>query len=296
MPQQDDAVSVFCAKNGLDKPKLIEEPVGTSGYRTKFVRRIGARRFLLEAHRGDTLVVTCLDRIGRDIIDILSTVKRLEALGIRLIIMDFMGAPIDTQTPMGNFILQIRSAFAEFESRMNAKRVEDNREYRRRIGKLQSNAPWGQVRVETATGTSFDWDEQQIRYLYEFARRVGNGETIRDVARDVVAKGWIDHRGQPWGSMPPKKTKRPVAKPGQLGHYYVALRQFHAYKKAGTLPPPWNQLAIDIPDPPQRRKPPVYLPCRRRKRGERQPLEKTREQWTALEWAEWYEKEKVFLD
>ncbi|WP_272575094.1 recombinase family protein [Providencia sp. PROV247] len=62
---------------------------------------------------GDTLVVLKLDRLGRDNIDVQQTVNLLEDKGIKLICLDL---PIsDITSPEGRFMLQVFSAFAEFE-------------------------------------------------------------------------------------------------------------------------------------------------------------------------------------
>lgn len=62
---------------------------------------------------GDRLVVLKLDRLGRDNVDIQNTVNLLASKGITLICLDL---PIsDITSPEGKFMLQIFSAFAEFE-------------------------------------------------------------------------------------------------------------------------------------------------------------------------------------
>lgn len=62
---------------------------------------------------GDTLVVLKLDRLGRDNIDVQNTVNLLATKGITLICLDL---PIsDITSPEGKFMLQVFSAFAEFE-------------------------------------------------------------------------------------------------------------------------------------------------------------------------------------
>ena len=76
--------------------------------------------------RGDTLVVLKLDRLGRDNIDVQNTVKLLEAKGITLICLDL---PIsDISSPEGKFMLQVFSAFAEFERGRIRERTQEGLE------------------------------------------------------------------------------------------------------------------------------------------------------------------------
>lgn len=67
------------------------------------------------AREGDTLVVTKLDRAGRDLRSLLETVETLDAKGVSLRILDFGGSTIDTKGAAGKLMLQMFGALAEFE-------------------------------------------------------------------------------------------------------------------------------------------------------------------------------------
>lgn len=75
---------------------------------------------------GDTLVVLKLDRLGRDNIDVQNTVNLLATKGITLICLDL---PIsDITSPEGKFMLQVFSAFAEFERGRIRERTQEGLE------------------------------------------------------------------------------------------------------------------------------------------------------------------------
>ncbi|EJR3606047.1 TPA: recombinase family protein [Vibrio vulnificus] len=62
---------------------------------------------------GDTLVISKIDRLGRDNIDVQTTVKRLCDMSVRVICLDL---PIkDLSSAEGKMMLQMFSIFAEFE-------------------------------------------------------------------------------------------------------------------------------------------------------------------------------------
>ncbi|MDQ0417451.1 DNA invertase Pin-like site-specific DNA recombinase [Croceifilum oryzae] len=63
----------------------------------------------------DTLVVTRMDRLGRNTKQLLEIIEELEKRGIHLMILNL---GIDTRTPSGKFILTVMSAFSELDRTM----------------------------------------------------------------------------------------------------------------------------------------------------------------------------------
>lgn len=63
----------------------------------------------------DTLVVTRMDRLGRDTVQLLQLINDLEQRNIHIVILDL---GIDTRTPTGKFFLTIMSGFSELERTM----------------------------------------------------------------------------------------------------------------------------------------------------------------------------------
>ncbi|BCL45568.1 hypothetical protein OIPHN260_50710 (plasmid) [Enterobacter roggenkampii] len=62
---------------------------------------------------GDVLIVTKLDRLGRNAMDIRKTVEQLAALDIRVHCLALGG--VDLTSPAGKMTMQVISAVAEFE-------------------------------------------------------------------------------------------------------------------------------------------------------------------------------------
>ncbi|MCA1049379.1 recombinase family protein [Priestia aryabhattai] len=65
--------------------------------------------------KGDTLIVTRMDRLGRNTKQLLELIEELDEHGIHLVILNL---GIDTRTPSGKFILTVMSAFSELDRTM----------------------------------------------------------------------------------------------------------------------------------------------------------------------------------
>ncbi|MCD9504866.1 recombinase family protein [Photobacterium phosphoreum] len=72
---------------------------------------------------GDTLVISKLDRLGRDNIDLQTTIKSLTNKGIKVIVLD-LPCP-DLSSSQGKLMLQMFAAFAEFEKNRISERTKE---------------------------------------------------------------------------------------------------------------------------------------------------------------------------
>jgi DNA invertase Pin-like site-specific DNA recombinase len=86
----------------------------------------GSRRPALAAalracRAGDTICVWKLDRLGRDLAELIDTVRKLDAKGAHLRILT--GLALDTRTAGGRFVFHIFGALAEFERELIRERT-----------------------------------------------------------------------------------------------------------------------------------------------------------------------------
>lgn len=72
--------------------------------------------------KGDTLLITRIDRLARSATDLLNIVRQLEKDGVALRVLD---QQIDTSTSAGRALLQMMAVFAEFETSIRAERQMD---------------------------------------------------------------------------------------------------------------------------------------------------------------------------
>ena len=77
--------------------------------------RPGLEACLKALREGDTLYIWKLDRLGRDLKHLVTTVRGLADRGVGLSVLTGQGANIDTTTSSGKLIFGIFAALAEFE-------------------------------------------------------------------------------------------------------------------------------------------------------------------------------------
>ena len=75
-----------------------------------------------QAPRDDVLVVTKMDRLGRDAIDVATTVEKLAALGVSVHCLALGGA--DLTSPAGRMTMSVIVAVAQFERDLLIERTQ----------------------------------------------------------------------------------------------------------------------------------------------------------------------------
>src|SRR3981081_696975 len=95
-------------------------------------------KLLSQLRKGDVLVVWKLDRLSRSLRDVLTIMERLgdSGAGFRS-----LTEAIDTTTPAGRMMMQMRGACAEFERAMLRERTKAGLDSARREGRIGGRRP-----------------------------------------------------------------------------------------------------------------------------------------------------------
>ncbi|WP_426159481.1 recombinase family protein [Shigella boydii] len=110
--------------------RVIEETISGA---TPAMDRPQFVKLVDKLEEGDCLVVTKIDRLGRDNIDVQKTVTMLLDMGVKLVCLDL---PVqDLSSAEGKLILQLFSTFAEFELNRIRERTREGLE-RAKQGKV----------------------------------------------------------------------------------------------------------------------------------------------------------------
>lgn len=104
---------------GVDPKRVITETVSGS---VAARERKGFARLLDRLEDGDVLVVTKLDRLGRNAMDVRATVEALAAVGVRVNCLAL--GNVDLTSPAGKMTMQVINAVAEFERDLLVERTQ----------------------------------------------------------------------------------------------------------------------------------------------------------------------------
>jgi DNA invertase Pin-like site-specific DNA recombinase len=127
---QRDALTAL----GVD-PKRIYVDHGLTGTNRA---RPGLREALAACRRGDTLVVTKLDRLARSVPDARDIVDELTAGGVRL---NIGGSVHDPNDPVGRLLFTTLSMIAEFEADLGRARTREGMAVARARAGCAANSP-----------------------------------------------------------------------------------------------------------------------------------------------------------
>jgi putative DNA-invertase from lambdoid prophage Rac len=103
----------------VDAKRVVSEVVSGS---SAIEQRPGFMRLMDRLESDDVLVVTRLDRLGRNAIDVTLTVAKLEALGVRVHCLALGG--VDLTSSAGKMTMAVITAVAEFERDLIIERTQ----------------------------------------------------------------------------------------------------------------------------------------------------------------------------
>ncbi len=103
----------------IDPRRIIAETVSGS---TSAFERSGFRRLVDRLEWDDVLVVTKLDRLGRNAMDVRATVERLAEMQVRVHCLALGG--VDLASPAGKMTMAVIAAVAEFERDLLIERTQ----------------------------------------------------------------------------------------------------------------------------------------------------------------------------
>ena len=94
---------------------------------------------LAKLRKKDTVVVSKLDRLGRDAPDVLATIKALAALGVEVVVLQL--GKLDLTSPAGKLMLAMLAAVAEMERDLIVERTQAGLARARAEGKILGRRP-----------------------------------------------------------------------------------------------------------------------------------------------------------
>ena len=114
----------------VEPRRIVTETVSGS---VAIAKRRGFSRLLDRLESGDVLIVTKLDRLGRDAIDVSTTVKKLEDMGVRVHCLALGG--VDLASSAGKMTMNVINAVAQFERDLLIERTQSGLQRAKSEGK-----------------------------------------------------------------------------------------------------------------------------------------------------------------
>ena len=164
-----------------------------------FVDRPAGRQLLarvrdaLAAGQNPTVIVTKVDRLGRDTVDVSQTVTLFESLGARIVFLDIN---VDTRTAMGRAFMQIAAVFAELERARIRERIQTTLDLKRSQNLVIGTVPYGWDARDTGARNKTGKPVRELvanpaeqQNIVAMARARAAGASYNQIARDLNRRG-----------------------------------------------------------------------------------------------------------
>ena len=154
---------------------------GVSG-KTAAAQRPQFARLLVQIRDGETLVVSKLDRLGRDALDVGSTIKGLAARKIHVIVLQL--GKLDLTSPAGKLMLTMLAAVGEMERDLLVERTQAGLARAKQQGKTLGRptkttaTERADIRAKRAAGVSISELARQYKISRISITRIATQEDI----------------------------------------------------------------------------------------------------------------------
>ena len=159
---QNQSMEIKAAGFAIEARRLIEENISGS---VTAKERPGFMKLVDRMEPGDVLVVTKLDRLGRNAMDVRATVEQLASAGVRVHCLALGG--VDLTSPAGKMTMQVIAAVAEFERDLLIERTQSGIIRAKAAGKQFGRPPALNMEERAAV-----------------VERLGAGANIAEIARE----------------------------------------------------------------------------------------------------------------
>ena len=266
LPAQEQAIRAYCQAQGWELTELYVD-AGISGKSRR--GRDALARLLADAEAGrfERVVFWKLDRLGRNLRDLLAISDQLEALSVGIVSIQ---ESIDTGTAAGRMMRNILGSLAEFEREATAERIKAAAAAKAKGGELVGPLPIGyrreergQVVLDPATAPlireTFDryaTGRYSLREMGQWAARVdlrsaeGNPLdrlSVRKILTNISYTGQVAYRRRQGGGVVAKGRHPALVEQAVFDRVQKALatrRYAPPQKPFGREPYPLSTVAI----------------------------------------------------
>ena len=193
---QRQQIEAYCSMKNLELVNIYCDAAVSGG--KPIDGRPEGSKLMADIRNGEIngMVIVKLDRGFRNTIDCLRTVDELDKLNVALHIIDMGGSSVDSQSPMGRFMLTVLVAAAELERGQIRQRCESGRNQHKAENKRVGEIPFGYELAEDGeTLIGVPEEQEAITLVLELRSR---GETLRHIAETLDSLGYTPKKGGAW--------------------------------------------------------------------------------------------------
>lgn len=195
---QKERCIAWCVANGYEVADVVEEVMSGKNFDDR--EQMTAVMESVFAGRADGIVVLKLDRLSRNVIDILTLAKQFQEADKVLSIVEL---GIDTSTSSGKMILTVLGALAEMEREVIRERCASGRAAKKARGeRFGGGVPYGYV----SDGTKLIEVEAEQAVITRMKALRDAGDALGVIAAKLNADGITTKRGSKWAAMSVSNT------------------------------------------------------------------------------------------
>lgn len=182
---QAESCTAYCTLKRFTITRVLRDEGVTSGI--PLAQRPAGRELcgLIERGEVEHVIVYSLSRVFRDAVEALTTSRQWDAIGVSLHMLDVGGQAIDTSTAIGRFFFSVMAGAAELERNLLRERVTAAMDHIADTGRKPAGIVYGYARRDKALVP----DSAEAEIVREVFRRIGRGEALATVAKDLTERG-----------------------------------------------------------------------------------------------------------
>lgn len=172
---------------------VFQEPKHVSGRNIPFMKRKAGKDAILKLQQGDALYIDKVDRLWRNIHDFSDLFRWFENHKISLVIGNFMGISVDSNTPMGRWALGSSVLYAQLESDQISDRIRTGFKHERANGffpRQVRQAPLGTKAVRAIPQVLNKIGKHKRMLIWDTEKRLVMAEIVK--LHDVDKMDWTD--------------------------------------------------------------------------------------------------------
>lgn len=175
---ENQAQEIAAAGFKVEPARLIEETVSGS---VMALQRPGFAKLIERLESGDVLIVTKLDRLGRNSIDVQQTLDLLKSMGVRVHCLAL--GTLDLTSPSGEMTMRVLVAVAQFERDLLIERthagLERAKAEGKQLGRPVATGTRDKVQGEKAAGLTQERASKVLGVSLRTVKRYWNQEAAQ---------------------------------------------------------------------------------------------------------------------